>query len=126
MRIMKLEKSTKKRAIVGATVGVVVPLATMTAIYPHLIFASTNSFFTFFGFVVGFIILLANKENFPKFKMLTGIYIFSIIVGTIFTVLPVFGEALLALGISGTAGLAVDNLIKNYTIVRRVEDVRDE
>lgn len=122
MRIMKLEKSTKKRAIVGATVGIVVPIATMTAIYPHLIFASTNNFFTFFGLVVGFIILLANKENFPKFKMLTGIYIFSIIVGTIFTVLPVFGEALLALGISGTAGLAIDNLIKNYTIVRRAED----
>lgn len=122
MRIMKLEKSTKKRAIVGATVGIVVPIATMTAIYPHLIFASTNSVFTFFGLVVSFIILLANKENFPKFKMLTGIYIFSIIVGTIFTVLPVFGEALLALGISGTAGLAIDNLIKNYTIVRRAED----
>lgn len=122
MRIRKLEKSTKKRAIVGATVGVVVPIATMTAIYPHLIFASTNSFFTFFGFVVGSIILLANKENLPKFKMLTGIYIFSIIVGTIFTVLPVFGEALLVLGISGTGGLAIDNLIKNYTIVRRAED----
>lgn len=122
MRIRKLEKSTKKRAIVGATVGVVVPIATMTVIYPHLIFASPNSVFTFFGFVVGSIILLANKENLPKFKMLTGIYIFSIVVGTIFTVLPVFGEALLILGISGTGGLAIDNLIKNYTIVRRAED----